>query len=172
MRVESRLRIDRDLLIAVASYGITFLRLLIAGFGAVSIFRGDDVRFSVASIALVMAFDYFDGATFEKSTFSGLKEWRVKRRIADSISDRLVIQIICIPLLMKSSSFVWVYLPIIAREIAISGFISRHFAKGILFFPRSISKIACATVGIAVISFLLLSFTFTFISTAAMVTLS
>jgi phosphatidylglycerophosphate synthase len=172
MRVESHLRVDRDLLLAVASYGITLLRLFIAAFGAVTILRGDDIRFGVTSIALVMAFDYFDGATFDKSNFSVLKAWRIKRRVADSVSDRLVIQIICIPLLIKYSSFLWLYLPILAREIAISGYISKEFAKGILVYPRSISKVACAMVGIAVMSFVIFPFSFTFITTAVMFTLS
>lgn len=172
MRVQSHLRVDRDGLLVVSSYGITFLRLLIAAFGAVTILRGDDIRLGVVSVALVMAFDYFDGATFDKSNFSALKEWRIKRRIADSISDRLVIQIICIPLLIKNSSFVWLYLPILAREIAISGYISKEFAKGFLVYPRSISKVACAMVGIAVISFLIFPFSFTFITAAVMSTLS
>jgi phosphatidylglycerophosphate synthase len=141
MRVESHLRVDQDLLLVVASYGITLLRLLIAIFGALTILRRDDVRFVVASIALVMAFDYFDGATFDRSNLNILKEWRIKRRVADSLSDRLVIQIICIPLLINNFSFVWLYLPILAREIAISGYISKEFAKGILVYPRSVYKL-------------------------------
>src|ERR1700682_1807763 len=130
MRVESHLRVDRDSFLAVASYGITIVRLLIAALGGFSILLGADVRVVIGSIALVMAFDYFDGATFEKSTFSAVKDWRIKRRIADSISDRLVIQIICIPLLIKNSAFLWLYIPILAREIAISGYVSREFATG------------------------------------------
>lgn len=172
MRVESHVRVDRDLLLAIASYGITFVRLLIAAFGALTILRGDDVRFAVASVALVMAFDYFDGATFDKSSFSDLREWRIKRRIADSVSDRLVIQIVCIPLLTKNASFIWLYLPILTREIVISGYISKEFARGILVYPRSISKVACAMVGISVISFVIFPIGFTFITAAVMITVS
>ena len=169
MRVECHLKVDRDSMLAIASYGITFIRLLIAAVGALTILRGDDLRLVVSSIALVMAFDYFDGATFEKSTFSIIKEWRIKRRLADSISDRLVIQIISIPLLIENSSFVWLYLLIVAREVAISGYLSRQFTKGNLVYPRLIAKVACAMVGLAVISFLSFSFSITFIVSAAMI---
>lgn len=172
MRVESHLKIDRDLVFATASYGITLLRLLIAAFGAVTIFRGDDPRLAVASIVLVMTFDYFDGATFEKSAFSALKEWRIRRRVADSISDRLVIQIVCIPLLIKSPSFLWSYLPIVAREIAISGYISKQFAKGIIIYPRAISKVACTMVGITVASFLTFPSGLTIIFSVVMIAFS
>jgi len=172
MRVESHLKVDRDLLLAVVSYGITFLRLLIAAFGAITILRGDDVLFVVASITLVMVFDCFDGATFDKSNFSALKEWRIKRRVADSISDRLVIQIICIPLLIKNPSFMWLYVPVLARELAISGYVSKEFARGILVYPRLVSKLACATVGIAVISSLVFPLSLAFIATPVMITLS
>jgi len=172
MKVESHVRVDRDLLFAVASYGITFVRLIIAVLGAFMILRGDDVRFTVASVALIMALDYFDGATFNRSNFSALREWRIKRRIVDSVSDRLVIQIICIALLVKNFSFVWLFLPILTRELAISGYVSTQFAKGILVYPRSISKIACAMVGISVISFAVFPVGFTFMACAVMITLS
>jgi phosphatidylglycerophosphate synthase len=172
MRVESHLRVDRDSFFTITSYGITFIRLLIAFFGGVMILRGDDVKFGVASIALVMAFDYFDGATFNRTTFSTIKEWRMNRRVLDSVFDRLVIQIVCIPLLISNSSFVWLYLLILSRELAISGYISKQFTQGLLVYPRLLAKIACATVGITVISFLAFPFSVTFISAGMMIALS
>lgn len=172
MRIESHLRVDRDLLLAVTSYGITLLRLLIAAVGALTVLRRDDMRFVVASVALVMALDYFDGATFDKSYFSAHREWRIRRRIADSVSDRLVIQIICIPLLIQDSSFMWLYLLILARELAISGYLFREFSKGILVYPRSISKIACGMVGMAVISFVTFPVAVVLMTGAVMITLS
>ena len=172
MKVESRVSVDRDYLLAVSSYGVTLLRLLIAVGGAVTILRGQDIRLGVASILLVMALDYFDGATFERSNLSGIMEWRIGRRIVDSISDRLVIQIVCIPVLITDSSFSWLYLLIAAREMAISGYISRQFAQGRLVYPRGISKIACAMIGLAVISSLVFSFTVTVMTAATMIALS
>ena len=156
MRVESHLKPNLDQLLVVASYGITFVRLVLAAFAALAVINDNDSRFAIISIVLIMALDYFDGATFNRSTFCAVRQWRIKRRIADSVSDRLVIQMICIPLLIRNSSFWIFYLPIIAREVAISGYVSMEYAKGVLLYPRSISKIACAMVGVAVIGFLAL----------------
>jgi phosphatidylglycerophosphate synthase len=119
-----------------------------------------------------MGLDYFDGATFDKSNFSGLKEWRIKRRIADSVSDRLVIQIVCIPIFLKTPSFAWLYIPILVRELTISGYVAHQFSKRIVLYPRAICKLACAMVGIAVISFINFSSWATFPLAIAMVALS
>lgn len=172
MRVETHLKTDRDVLLATASYGITFIRLLVALIGAISILRHHDRWILIVSILLVMMLDYFDGVTFDRSNFSALKEWRVNRRIADSVCDRLVIQIICIPLLMENPSFGWLYIVILLRELAISSFVSSQFAQKLLVYPGTIAKIACATVGLSVIAFVVLPIVVTAAAAAVMVSLS
>jgi phosphatidylglycerophosphate synthase len=172
MRVESRLRVDRDRLFFIASYGITFFRLGVAFFAASNILRAGNLWFSVSSIAFIIAADYFDGAVFAKSDFNHSKIWRVRRRLFDSVIDRFVIQIVCIALALTNSAFVWLYVPIAAREVIISGYLSKAFAERLVVYPRSISKIACAMVGVAVMSFLLMPPAFTLITTAIMVSLS
>jgi len=171
MRAESHLKVDRDLLLAAGSYGITLVRLLIAGFGALTIWRGE-FTLAVSSVILVIVLDYFDGATFEKSCFSTFKEWRIKRRIADSVSDRIVIQVICIPLLIKSPSFLYFFLLILGRELSISGYVAHEFSKGLLLYPRNVAKLACAMIGITVISFMTLPLGFTLLVAVTMLILS
>lgn len=172
MRVETYNPVSRDFLLAIASYGITFVRLLIAVFAAISILREENNWFAIASIVLVMVLDCFDGFTFDRSQLSALKKWRINRRIADSVSDRVVIQIVCISVLVQNPAFLWPYLLILGRELAISSYVSKYFAKGILVYPRAISKMACAMVGGSVIAFLILPVFLSAITTGVMVTWS
>src|ERR1051325_6834 len=173
MRVESHNRIDRDVLFASVSYGITLVRFFTAVIvGASILFETADRSFVVTGIVLIMGSDYLDGLMFDKSNFVFNKHWRIKRRIADSVCDRLVIQLICIPLLMGNGSFLWLYLALLAREMVISSYISRQLARGFLVYPRSISKIACAMVGIAVIAFMTFSMVVTTIMGILMIVLS
>src|SRR4051794_31676963 len=111
MRVESRLRVDRDRLFFIASYGITSFRFVISLFAAANILRGGSLWLSISSVTFIMAADYFDGAVFLKSSFRDSKTWRIRRRVFDSVIDRLVIQIVCIALALKNPDFVWLYLP-------------------------------------------------------------
>lgn len=171
MKVESRLRVDRDQRFLVASFGITSFRFVLACFGAGFILSGD-LWFSASLIASIMMLDYFDGAIFAKSSFSDSETWRKRRRVFDSVVDRLAIQIICIPLALKNPSFAWLYVPIATREVLISGYLSKAYAEGLVVYPRSVAKLACAVVGLSVISFIAFPIPFTFICAAVMIALS
>ena len=173
MRVESHHRIDRDVLFASVSYGITLIRFLTAVIvGGSILFGASDRSFIVTSIVLIMGSDYLDGLMFDKSNLVFNKDWRINRRIADSVCDRLVIQLICIPLAVTNGSFLWLYLALLGREVVISTYISKQLTRGFLVYPRSISKIACAMVGVAVIAFMVSSTVVTTITAILMIALS
>lgn len=148
--------IEYHITYAVASFGITFLRLFIAVYIGLNVLTSQ-ISFKFAAgvgILLIMLLDYYDGSLFDKSQLNKIKEWRVNRRILDGTVDRLVIQIVCLSILFIDLSFIWVYLFVLIRELLVSSFVSNQFKKKVLLYPGVIAKIACTFVGITVISYL------------------
>lgn len=143
----------------IASTGFTVLRFLIAlgiGVAFLQFGAGTTKEFAVTGTLLIVAFDYFDGIYFAKSPVASQKDWRIFRRKADSIADRLVIQLVCIPLLLTDPAFFWFYVAIALREAVISGYNSWLYQKGIIVYPSNIAKFACAFVSLVGISYLTL----------------
>ncbi|MFN0138604.1 MAG: CDP-alcohol phosphatidyltransferase family protein [Pyrinomonadaceae bacterium] len=159
----------------ITSFGFTALRIGVAiSVGVAFLFVGVEQSkvFAVLGALVIIAFDYFDGKFFNASPVAEEKSWRILRRKTDSVADRLVIQLVCIPLLVTDFSFIWVYSAILLREVVISGYNVSLYKRGILVYPKAVAKIACAFVGLSGISYLLLSPLPTFFVTAAMMVLS
>jgi len=168
-----RLR-DRDSQFAVASFGVTFIRLVV-GLQIIAILINSlrDLKWVVSlGIIVIMAFDYLDGFLFSKSLLSANKQWRVRRRMVDSISDRLVIQMVCVPLLLVDHSFFWVYTAIVSREFVLSFYNVRCIKNGVLIYPGRVAKIACAFVGFTTVAYLTASTSVVLSSTIVMMVLS
>lgn len=155
MKAISQTRSAYDLVCVVASFGMSFLRLGVALFLGLNILNGSiNKEIVIAGILLIMIFDYYDGFLFNKSFLRDIKWWRVNRRILDSVSDRLVIQLVCIPMIITHNSFLWIYIAILSREIALSVYTGKQLKSGILVCPGPIAKAACAMVGITTIVYL------------------
>lgn len=147
-----------NLTYAITSFGLTFTRLFIAFYVAITAIADHMNYFGISiCILLIMVLDYYDGELFKKSLLNDVKQWRVTRRIFDGTVDRVVIQIVCLAVLFLDHSFVWVYTAILIREVLISSYVSDKFKKKVLLYPGSIAKISCVLIGTSVISFLLLS---------------
>jgi phosphatidylglycerophosphate synthase len=164
----------RDPHFAIWSFGITSIRVLGAIFIGAILLSGIGMgkETAVAGILAIMVADYFDGRLFLRSGLEESKYWRITRRWVDSTADRLVIQLVCIPLLIVDYSFLSVYLAIVLREVVISGYSSRLFRSGFVIYPRGLAKVACALVGASVISYLVLAQTTTLFVTSLMLVLS
>jgi len=157
MERASHIRVGNILSYATASFAMTFTRLIIALWSALAILNQSVYakEITIFGILFIMIFDYYDGKLFNKSFLKEQKLWRLRRRIADSVVDRLVIQIVCIPLLISNKAFFWVYASILAREIAISGYNAvEKIKERFIIYPGPISKLACVMVGVVTIAFL------------------
>jgi len=161
--------------LSIASFGMTFVRLGLALYtgglilaGLLSVYKPT----IIGIILLIMILDYYDGKLFSKSYLQDIAHWRIKRRLLDSISDRMIIQIGCLSLLMIDTSFVIFYLAILSREVLTGGYTALMYKKGILIYPKRIAKIAAVLVGLTVIVYLTFDTTATAIVTVAMLLLS
>jgi phosphatidylglycerophosphate synthase len=165
---------SQDAAYAATSFGITLSRFLFAGYVGIRLIGNFQASrtLAVAAIFMLMVFDYLDGVFFSKSNVAQVKAWRVNRRVLDSIVDRLTIQMCCIPILLANGSFASLYLAITVRELVISGYLTNLYRKGYLLYPGPLAKLACVSLGLIVISFLLGFISLTFILTIAMVVLS
>jgi hypothetical protein len=144
---------------AVLSFGTTLLRLLLAvSAGGLAFLAFEDSRVTIAAaVLLIVIMDYVDGIFFDSSLLSAQKEWRIRRRVFDSLADRIVIQIVCVAVLIADSSFLWIYLLILSREIVLSGYSVSLFRRGLLVYPGFVAKLACGILALCVIAFLLSS---------------
>ncbi|MFI5251283.1 MAG: hypothetical protein ACHQQQ_02530 [Bacteroidota bacterium] len=146
-----------DICYGVVSYGATLIRLGIAAAVAVIIIGDVNWNKVVVSlgIVLVMVLDYLDGILFSRSVMNNDKSWRIRRRIVDSVIDRIVIQAVCIPLVLIYNSFQPFFLIILAREVFMSTFLTRVFARNILIYPSKVSRLSMIMIGITVIAYAL-----------------
>lgn len=158
MRPYSPLRSYVDHGYVLGSFVITFGRLVIALITCANIATNyaNTKYHAITAIVVIMGLDYLDGSLFRKSQLAHVKEWRMGRRIVDSVADRAVIQIVCIPLLITDQTFGWLYAVICAREAALTIYLCRFFKLGFLVYPGPIARAACVSVGLTVIGFLIL----------------
>lgn len=150
----------KDISYAFASFVITILRLTMVLCAGIAIFTTYPFfkEIMVSCIFLVIILDFYDGILFNKSLMAREKYWRIKRRLFDSFADRAVIQMICIPLLIVDSTFIWFYLAILTREILISGYCTLSYRKNIIIYPKRLAKLAAIMVGVTIIVYLTTSF--------------
>jgi len=174
MKYSSDVQSPRDAVYAATSFGLTFSRLIFAGYVGIQLVENYKASrvFAVLGILMLMVFDYLDGVFFSKSSLADVKAWRVNRRILDSAVDRITIQICGISLALADRSFVSFYGLITIREILISGYVSSLYRKGYLLYPGPLAKIACVSIGLTVIAFLIGSSSLTLIAAFAMIALS
>lgn len=156
MKSLSKDAVNNSMAFATISFGITLFRFLIALFAGVSVlYKQENYQaLTSLSILLIVIFDYYDGVFFDKSNLSKQKEWRIRRRILDSVADRVIIQIICFSLLIADGTFLWPYLAILSRELILSSYLVRLFKRNILVYPKFIAKLACGTVALCVLAYL------------------
>lgn len=157
MEPNSQVKIASNVSFAFASFAMTLTRLVVAlCTGLLIISNGTRNKETIVlAVLFIMVFDYYDGKLFDRSFLRDQQEWRLRRRIFDSVSDRLVIQLVCIPVLFADHSFLWVYVSILAREGLISGYnVVQRLAKGAIIHPGPVAKWACVTVGIVTMAFL------------------
>ena len=74
------------------------------------------------------------------------------------MSDRLVIQAICLPLAYRDNMFLWIYIPILIREVLMAVQASKFYSEGILVYPGKIAKIAVALVGLCGVAYCIAPF--------------
>lgn len=156
------------------SYTITITRVLIAAaIGGFILFESTAAKtIAVIGILAIMVADYFDGDIFDLADARNDKSKRIKRRKADSIADRAVIQLVSLPLLFMEPAFLWLYVAILVREVVISGYNYHLYRQKIIVYPTAIAKVACFFVGLTVISYLTLSSINTGLITMLMLVLS
>lgn len=157
MERNTQAKVAGNVSFAFASFGMTLTRLVVAlCTGLLIISNGTHSKeMIVLAVLFIMVFDYYDGKLFERSFLRDQSEWRLRRRIFDAVSDRLVIQLVCIPVLFADHSFLWVYVSILVREVLVSGYnVAQRWTKGAVIYPGPIAKWACVAVGVATIAFL------------------
>lgn len=142
-----------DIGLAIASFGITAIRLSLIAFTAIIILTINPSyrEIAVISIIVIMLFDYLDGKIFKLSAINNIGYWRIRRRLFDSFADRAITHIGSISLLLIDSNFLWLYLIILTRDIVISGYCSYQFKKGYLIYPKKMAKISALLIGISII---------------------
>jgi len=164
----------RNVVFAAASFGVSFIRLTAIGLLCTfMLVTGTyDVRVLTAVIILVMLLDQVDGALFAQSSLNSVKSWRIRRRLTDSLTDRIVTHLGCLSLLALDLAFLPLYVVILMREVAISGYCAMCFSRGVLVYPRTQAKIAAAFVGLTVIAYTALSTPWAWIVASIMLVLS
>jgi len=161
--------------LSIASFGITFVRLGLIIYTSGLILTGLAAHkpIIIGMILLIMMLDYYDGKLFNKSYLQDIAHWRIKRRLLDSISDRMVIQIGCLSLLLIDPSFLIFYLAILAREVLNCGYPAWMYQKkGILIYPKRIARVTGLLVGLTVIGYLTFGITATAVVTVTMLLMS
>ena len=145
-----------DKILSLISFGMIFIRLVIISYlGFFILTFGVDNIFTITSMILAnVVLDYYDGELFKKTSLYSISKWRVKRRLLDSLVDRLVIQISCISLLIIDLNFLPIYLFILLREIAVSGYCSIKIFQGYLLYPHVTAKLAGVFTAITFITYL------------------
>lgn len=143
--------------VGIASFGATIVRLIlsiVASMFIVLAVQGFQ-HLATGIIILIIAVDYYDGILFRNSVMNNVKSWRIRRRLFDSMSDRLIIQIGCLSVLFTDPHFAPIYIVITARELIFTGYWNWafHFRRT-LIEPKGIAKAAAACIGLVVIAYL------------------
>ncbi len=136
----------------IISFGITFLRIILALL-CIPFLGIKSFEFVVAGIIVaIMVFDHYDGKLFKLSSLNDIPYCRKIRRIFDSCGDRICIQIVCISLLSVNSRFILPYLIICLKEALTSIICIKAFKCGKIIYPSRVSKISTIFVGLTTIS--------------------
>lgn len=142
---------------AMFSFGVTVSRLFMATFIFFAFLEGGITSpyLPIFIILTIIFMDHVDGKLFEKTFLYQIESWRNGRRIFDSISDRLCIQLFCIPILVLQPDFFIVYIAILLKEILTSINCIKAYNSGIVLSSNCAGKLSCVTIGVAVIMWLL-----------------
>ncbi len=139
----------------IIGLGMTFFRIILAFLCIPLIHNGHSDMIVAFLVGIIVVFDYYDGKLFRNSLFNESVKWRSARRIIDSCADRLSIQLVCIPIFLAHSDFIFPYLVICFKEIITSTVCLKSFFRGYIIYPSNISRISTVLVGLTVISQLL-----------------
>lgn len=139
------------------AYGAIILRGFLVLFAVFGMFMTSSVNpvATATLIIVIMVLDFFDGESFRKTHYNEIKHNRVQFRMLDSSIDRFVIHFGSIGLLFNDSNYIYFYLPILIREIILSGYSILHYYKGYLFYPKVKAKIAAIFVGLSILSYVI-----------------
>lgn len=136
------------------SFIMTFCRLIFAFIAFFLIFL-HHWEIIIFLVIMIIIFDQFDGVIFRISSLKNNKIWAYRRRIIDSIIDRLCIHIICIGLIIIEQKFLPIYIAIFIKEFLTSYPCIKAFLNNELLQPSIYSKISTVAVGLLVITFIL-----------------
>lgn len=161
--------------VGIVSFGATIIRLIMSIVASMLIVLAAQgfQHLATGIIILIIAVDYYDGILFRKSVMNNVKSWRIRRRLFDSMSDRLIIQIGCLSVLFTDPHFAPIYIVITVRELVFTGYWNWafHFRKT-LIEPKGIAKAAAASIGLIVIAYLETSTRIAGIATLLMIAMS
>lgn len=140
----------------IVSLGITAIRVILAIFSAISIIDiQEPMKMLVFLIICIMLLDQLDGVLFNKSNLNNIYKWKFRRRVFDSCSDRLCIQLFCLPILITDNSFFLPYLAILIKEILTSSVCIKAYCDGILLTSNIMGKLSSVLVGLIVVFWIL-----------------
>lgn len=142
---------------AVFSFGVTLMRLLMAVLCFIYLMDGgmNSLYFPICTIIAIILLDHIDGRLFEKSFLNDFEIWKNRRRVFDSVSDRLCIQFFCIPILILQPEFVVIYFIILFKELLTSINCIKAYNRSIVLPSNTTGKISSISIGLAVILWLL-----------------
>lgn len=146
-----------SLLWAIFSFGITILRLVAALSCCLLLLYYKEISALFCSIIviLIMVFDHIDGKFFKKSYLNEITFWKNARRVIDSVSDRLCIQLFCIPILLLDITFLPIYCIVLCKEMLTSIYCIQAYYNGVVLSSNSAGKISSIATGLSVILWLM-----------------
>ena len=136
----------------ITSIGITVLRIVLSVIGAISIGHEPAQKPLLLSLIMcVMILDHYDGDFFRRSSLNDYNFFRFFRRIIDSCSDRLCIQLFCVPLIIAEPHF-WVpYCAILLKEFLSCSMCIKACIHGIVIESNKFGKLGSIMVGMIVV---------------------
>lgn len=99
-------------------------------------------------VGFVVICDYYDGVIFRKTHYSGIPSFRSVRRVLDSSIDRVSVQIVSVSVLLSDPEYLPIFLIILFREIMVCIPCVGAYRKGIVIYPKLLSKISTASVAV------------------------
>ena len=142
---------------AVVSLGATVMRLLIAGWAFIRLLDTGmtSMHYFIIAIIAIILMDHIDGILFEKTFLSQIEIWKNRRRILDSVCDRLCIQFFCLPILILQPEFIVIYMIILSKELMTSITCIKAYGSNMVLSSNTAGKVSCIAIGAAVITWLL-----------------
>jgi phosphatidylglycerophosphate synthase len=139
------------------AYGAIVLRAFLTLLAVFGMFMTNSLNPIATTIIIIgiMVLDFFDGASFRKSHYNEIKYNRIQFRLLDSTTDRFIIHVGSLGVLFIDHTFIYFYLPILIREIILSGYSISKYYKGYLLYPKTKAKIAAIFVGLSIVSYIL-----------------